>query len=172
MQVEAIRKSAADSRIDGPLDQVIEDLRSISSEVRALVTNVRPRDLHHLGLLDAVRSRAGRFDGDALSVCVVADGPLGSLPAAVELAAYRIISEALTNVARHAGAQNCQIHLRRNDDLELSVIDDGRGLPANHTPGIGLASMRKRCADLGGTFTIATPARGTHIEVRLPLVID
>ncbi len=92
------------------------------------------------------------------------------LPAAVEVAAFRIALEALTNVARHARARTCHIRLTVDDGLCLEIADDGRGLPAAYRPGVGLAAMRERAAELGGDCAIgAGLAGGTRIRVRLPL---
>lgn len=94
------------------------------------------------------------------------------LPAAVEVAAYRIILEALTNVERHAHAQHCLIRLELTDErsLCLSICDDGHGLPDEYHAGVGISSMRERVAELSGTFKItAQPGGGTRVQVRLPL---
>jgi signal transduction histidine kinase len=90
----------------------------------------------------------------------------------VEVAAYRIALEALTNVERHAHAQHCLLRLELSDErsLCLSIIDDGRGLPGDYHPGVGITSMRERVAELGGACTIMAQApSGTCISVQLPL---
>ncbi|MBI4494690.1 MAG: hypothetical protein HY690_18085 [Chloroflexi bacterium] len=105
-----------------------------------------------------------------LYVSVEAPEALPPLPAAVEVAAYRIALEALTNVARHACARTCTIRLALADALELEIVDDGIGLPANPRAGVGLASMRERAAELGGTCTIEpTSVGGTRVLARLPI---
>jgi two-component system, NarL family, sensor kinase len=96
------------------------------------------------------------------------------LPAAVEVAAYLIALEALTNSRRHAQARTCTIRLSFDQAagmLRLEVTDDGRGIrnPEPAAPGVGLASMRERAAELGGTCTITTPPTGgTHLVAELP----
>jgi signal transduction histidine kinase len=173
LQVDAVRKLAGDDnpRVRQQLGAAIDDLMGLSTNVRNLVSNVVPRDLH-LGLLDAVRRQADRFRSPGLSVCVLAEGSLDRLPANVELQAYLIISEALTNVVKHANARSCQILLHRATDLRVSVTDDGTGIPSGAVIGVGLESMRKRCEDLGGTFEIGLLPGGTQIAACLPLGQD
>ena len=95
---------------------------------------------------------------------------LQPLPAAVEVAAYRIATEALTNVVRHAQARHCTIWLCLADALYLAVDDDGIGLPDGYRPGVGMASMRERAEELGGGCRIERrPEGGTRLIARLPL---
>ena len=95
------------------------------------------------------------------------------LPAAVEVAVYRIAQEALTNVARHAQAQHCLLRLSIDDDaLYLDIDDDGKGIPAGHRIGVGLHAMHERASELGGNCAIMRGAsEGTLIQVRLPLAV-
>ncbi len=98
------------------------------------------------------------------------DGELTGLPAATEVAAYRIVHEALMNVVRHAHAANCEVRLCRDGELTLEVTDDGIGLAAGHPTGIGLVAIRERAAELGGTAVVERNLpRGTRVLVRLPL---
>jgi signal transduction histidine kinase len=95
---------------------------------------------------------------------------LGELPAAVEVAAYRIAIEGVTNAARHANATQCTLDICRAHDLRVEITDDGAGLPARWQPGVGIASMRERAAQLGGTLTITTPCNGgTSVTATLPI---
>lgn len=93
------------------------------------------------------------------------------MPAAVEVATYRIVQEALTNVAHHARARACRVRLSLGDELELEITDDGIGLSEDRRPGVGLSSMRERAAELGGACTIepAGARGGTRLLARLPL---
>ena len=98
---------------------------------------------------------------------------LPAIPAAVELAAYRIAQAALANVASHAEAHTCSVKLWLDAALNLEVVDDGRGLPSSVRAGVGLVSMRERAAELGGSCTIDSAAGGgTRVLARLPLVDD
>jgi signal transduction histidine kinase len=147
-------------------------MRQAMGEVRRLVEGLRPPALDELGLAGAIRAHADRLVG--LVVTVEAPGQLPPLPAAVEVAVYRIATEALTNVIRHAAARRCAILLRVGDDVELEVIDDGRGLlPARRGRGFGLDSMRERAAELGGTcVTEPGPDAGTRVRLRLPVTLE
>ena len=93
------------------------------------------------------------------------------LPAAVEVAVYRIAQEALTNISRHARAQTATLALWfEGDSLRLEVTDDGVGLPPEPEPGLGLTSMRDRAEGIGGTLTILpNRPRGTCITARFPI---
>ena len=108
-------------------------------------------------------------------MCVTFDAPEGlpPLPAAVEVAIYRITQEALTNVIRHAEARNCLINLRLDETaghLCLDVQDDGKGLSMKRHAGVGLNSMRERAEALGGSLKlISAPGRGTAVEVMIPI---
>src|SRR5262249_35147152 len=97
---------------------------------------------------------------------------LPAMPAAVEVAAFRITQEALNNVARHARARNCVIMLKIDAGLRVEIVDDGVGLPATRDAehgGGGLAPVRERAAELGGTCTVeAVPGGGTRVWAHLP----
>lgn len=96
------------------------------------------------------------------------------MPAAVEVAAYHIVLEALANVIRHAQAQRCIITLQiAKEQLKLSICDDGKGLSPDHVAGVGLRSMRERAEELGGVFTLGvSTSGGTQITAHLPLVVS
>jgi signal transduction histidine kinase len=155
-------------------------------DIRRLVHGLRPPALDELGLVGALRQRALQYgsgglrqsvDGanpgeSALIVTVDAPDDLGALPAAVEVAAYRVADEALANVARHAAATTCTVRLTvAADALVLAVDDDGQGLPPDRTAGVGLVSMRERAEELGGSLELATGSSGHGLRLiaRLPL---
>ncbi len=104
---------------------------------------------------------------------MTAPDPFPPLPAAVEVACYRIAQEALTNVARHAQARSATLTLTvdaPNQALTLEVVDDGCGLPTQLHAGVGLASMRERAAELGGTCVVEAASNvGVQVYARLPL---
>jgi signal transduction histidine kinase len=142
------------------------------ADVRRIVYGLRPPALDELGLAGSLREEIGRLrcEAPALTVTLEAAGALADLPAAVEVACYRIATEALTNVARHAQATRCLVRIRLGHNLEVEVSDDGAGLPDGWRAGVGIASMRERVAELGGDVVIApvTP-HGTRITARLPV---
>lgn len=144
-------------------------------DIRRLVYNLRPPALDELGLVGALRNRAAQYSAPSgtagLVVDVEAPETLPALPAAVEVAAYRIVEEALVNVARHASAQRCQVRLTLAEALCLEITDDGIGLPTKRQAGVGLRSMHERAAELGGTCVVAAaPTGGTRLWARLPLI--
>ncbi len=159
-------------------DVLLRDLKQQTQaairDIRTLVYDLRPPALDELGLVAAIQEQALRFGGrdDAaggLTVIVDAPDELPSLPAAVEVAAFRVVQEALTNVRKHARASNCRIRLAAEDGLVLEVIDDGVGLPSGYRPGVGISSMRERTTELGGALAVTSQASGARIEARFPL---
>ena len=175
MQVGAARAvlvAAQDGGVADVLGGLERQLQSCVGEVRRVVDDLRPAVLDQLGLAGALRSDAAAFvtpGASGLEITVTADD-LGELPAAVEVATYRIASEALTNAVRHADARRCDITLTADQALTVEVTDDGKGLPDDPTPGIGLSSMRERAEELGGTFTATRlMPRGTRIRATIPL---
>jgi signal transduction histidine kinase len=149
-------------------------LRSAIADIRRLVYDLRPPALDELGLVDALRSLADQYSATtAILVTVEAPERLPALPAAVEVAAFRIVEEALANIVHHAWASDCTIQLALADGLSIDICDDGIGLPAVRKSGVGLHSMHTRSAELGGTFLIEPmPMGGTHISAWLPLRPD
>ncbi|MCA1671803.1 MAG: sensor histidine kinase, partial [Actinobacteria bacterium] len=174
MQVRAARKLLPcdcdwDSRAAGILDALAADLKSCTAEVRRLVDELRPPALDR-GLEAALRAECERFDGAGLSVHCEVEGSVEGLPAAVEVAAFRIVAEALTNMARHSRAQTCRVAVRGNSALRVEIVDDGIGIAPSARAGVGLHSMRERAAELGGDCTIGpAPVRGTSVRLELPL---
>jgi two-component system NarL family sensor kinase len=148
------------------------DTRTAIADVRRLIDDLRPPALDELGLVGALQQRADqlswRADGASVSVKVAADG-LPTLPAALEVAAYRIATEALTNVVRHSRATAAVVSVRCGSELEIEVTDDG---PPNGTwiPGVGLQAMRERAAELGGLFEAGPSPTGGRVRATFPLV--
>jgi signal transduction histidine kinase len=141
------------------------------ADIRRLVYALRPPALDDLGLIAAIQEQLNQYRSSGVSLTLDAPEQLPQLPAAVEVACYRIVQEALTNVIRHAHARACTIRLTTvEEQLVLEICDDGQGLPPAHRSGIGLASMRERAEELGGTCAITSlPEAGTCVMARLPL---
>jgi signal transduction histidine kinase len=141
------------------------------ADIRRLVYGLRPPALDQLGLVGAIQAWTRGLPESAPPVEVV--GPPSLCPgAAVEVAAYRIVLEAVTNVLRHADASCCRVRVAvQGDSLVLDVEDDGRGahdLP--WVPGVGLRSMRERAVELGGSLGVAAAATtGSRLTATLPL---
>jgi signal transduction histidine kinase len=127
-------------------------------------------------LVGAIREDAARYgtlaaNTHGLAIGIEAPDSLPPMPAAVEVAAYRIVQEALTNVVRHAHARTSWVRVNMGEALRVEVTDDGLGLPALRHIGVGLLSMRERAEELGGTCIVERhPAGGTRVLARLPLV--
>ncbi len=142
------------------------------TDVRRIVYGLRPPALDEFGLVGSLREEILRLAHEAPALSVTLDAPgedLADLPAAVEVACYRIVTEALTNVTRHAHATRCCVRIGLNHGLDVDVSDDGVGLPEGWRTGVGIASMRERVTELGGTLTIEPCLpHGTRITACLP----
>ncbi len=158
------------TQLKGQTQQMVAD-------IRRLVYELRPPALDELGLLEALRSHVAQMRGTNGSLRIAIDAvpePLPTLPAAIEVAAYRIALEAVTNVIRHAQAHTCRVRFeiaaaQQPATVILTVTDDGSGLPATFHSGVGLTSMRERVAELGGTCTMSSdPNGGTRVTALLP----
>lgn len=148
-------------------------LRASVADVRRIVDDLRPPSLDGLGLAGAVREKLEQFDGAGVRLALRVDPGLDGLPglpAAVDVAAYRIVAEAVTNAVRHGRPATVEVVLRLDGGhLEVEVTDDGDGLAEQAGAGVGLDSMHERAAELGGTCTLASGASGTRVTARLPL---
>jgi signal transduction histidine kinase len=157
------------------LDELGAEVQATLADVRRLVDGLRPPALDELGLLGAIEAQATRLEGDGTSSATAisveaAPAPLPDLPAAVEVAAYRIVAEALTNAVRHAAARSCQVRIAAGDDLRIEILDDGQGLPRRLVRGTGLDSMSARAAELGGSLRVERRrGRGTRVVAQLPI---
>jgi signal transduction histidine kinase len=152
------------------VSEVRQQVGATMIDIRRLVYDLRPPALDDLGLAETLRESIGRFALNGTLVQCHIDRPLPRLPAALEVAVYRITMEALANVTRHAQAQTCRVCLNATDDLiEVEISDDGIGLPQPLHPGVGLASMRARTEELGGTLMLTSPpGGGTRVKVCIP----
>jgi signal transduction histidine kinase len=151
------------------LSEISTEVKAALIDVRRLVEALRPPALDELGLVGAIRSRAASLAGGML---IDVAGPVDpvALPAAVETAAYRIAVEAMTNAVRHSRGRHCTVLIAPDARLlELTVRDDGVGLDPARAIGVGLRSMRERADEVGGSFSVGSPAGGgTVVYASLP----
>lgn len=152
------------------LNDVVAQAQTATADIRRLVYNLRPPALDDLGLAGAIRGQAAKISQPDGLIIGVQAGALPPLPAAVEVAAYFIAQEAMTNVARHARARGCTVTVAAQEDhLTLEVRDDGRGLGQTAEAGVGIRSMRERALELGGQLAMTSNGDGTTVQARLPL---
>jgi signal transduction histidine kinase len=153
-------------------DELDAELAAAGAEIRRIVAGLGPAALDR-GLAAALDAVARRHRTDRLAVRLDLGAGLTGLPAAVEVAAYRIADEGLTNVGRHARARTAVVTVRRDGGLlHVSVCDDGAGGATDRPGGIGLGSLRERCAELGGRLHLTSAATGTLLRADLPLAAD
>lgn len=159
----------ADGEAARLVDSLREELRDTVQDVRRLVEGLRPPALDELGLVGALRQAGNRLASGSRVRMEIRAADLPALPAGVEVAAYRIATEAMTNVVKHARATTCVVDIAAEPStLHLRIQDDGRGLAIESGFGHGLRTMRERAEELRGSLTISG-ADGTDVVARLPL---
>jgi signal transduction histidine kinase len=174
LKADAARSALATApdRTDALLVELRGDANQAIGDLRRVIYDLRPAALDELGLLGALDEQVDRFGRQGLSISLQAPPALPMLPAAVEVATYRIVTEALTNVARHAHAHQVTITITVDGELYLVVHDDGTTPTANGDgwrPGTGLQSMNERVAEVGGTLEVGPTATGGRVQASLPL---
>jgi signal transduction histidine kinase len=173
LRVDALQGRAADAdeTTRSLLAKVREEVQQCVVDVRRVIEGLRPPALDQLGLAGVVREHATALSAAGLEVTVDVPGRLQINSAAVEVAAYRIATEAMTNVARHASARRCAVRIcPEGGNLVVEVLDDGTGVPPDRRDGVGLASMRERAAELGGALAVSPASGGgTMVTATLPL---
>ncbi|HEX6304626.1 MAG TPA: GAF domain-containing sensor histidine kinase [Anaerolineales bacterium] len=157
------------------LEELKKQSRRAVKDIRQIVYDLRPPALDDLGLTGALREALASYQRSGIAFNLQSMDEIPPLPAAVEVAAYRIVQEAVTNVIRHANAGRCLVSIdyregKENALLQLTVEDDGQGFRAGRHNGVGLNSMRERAAELGGSFTIeGISGGGTRVRAQLPI---
>ena len=164
-KIDALRNRLGDPEV---LRELRADVQGVVADVRRLVEGLRPVALDELGLPEALRRLVERRDAGGPELTLATEDA-GSPAAAVEVAAYRIVQEALTNVRKHAGASSCAVDVRGADgSLVVTVADDGTGLPRRGS-GAGLDTMRERAEELGGSLAVLPrDGGGTVVRAVLP----
>ncbi len=152
------------------------EAQSTIHDVRRLVYQLRPPDLDEYGLVSALREYLHRVSPKGTTITLAAPEATPILPAAVEVAAYRIVQEAVNNAVKHARASTITVKLAfpqapvQPSSLWVEISDNGVGLAAGHPAGIGLHSMQERAEELGGTFMIQSGEEsGTLVAAQLPI---
>ncbi len=157
-------------RAEALMQEVERESQATTGEIRRIAHSLRPPALDELGLLGAIRQAAETSVDARVRTVVRLPDELPLLPAEIEASVLRIAQEALSNVRKHARARTCWVEVSVGSDLQLSVRDDGIGLRGRRRPGVGLASMSERAAELGGTSEVrAGRDGGTEVRVRIPL---
>ena len=157
------------------LDAIGHDAIAAARQLRLLSYELRPPALDDRGLVLDLRDQAATLAPLVVEVSAVdledPEREPSNLPAAVEVAAFRIVVSALNNTAHHASAAHCWVRFVRDASLlTVEIDDDGSGLPADFRAGVGVTAMRERASELGGDCTHeARPGGGTRVRARLPI---
>ena len=170
LQLDTARDIAEDPLVEKLLDSAADGLAEAVRDLRSVTDDLRPPALDDLGLAASLAAMADRLRTPSLEVEVDV-APLPPLPAAVDVACYRIAAEAMANAVRHAGARRAVVRVWLDrGELRLTVTDDGRGVPSRPAGrGLGLASMRQRTEEIGGRFELAASTPGTCVSAALPV---
>lgn len=185
LQAGAVRRliRSEPETAEAMVDELKGELKALVEDIRRLAYELRPPALDELGLVGAIQSLSARMrQGDNVGgskqqtiseqdIHIQASGDFQSLPAAVEVAAYHIVQEALLNSVRHARATHYSVRLDRAEALTLEIMDNGEGLPPQFHAGVGMLSMRERAAELGGWCAVESPPTGgTIVRTHLPVL--
>jgi len=153
------------------LHRVADEVDALVIEVKRVVRDLRPTALDQLGLIDAVGEFTRTCSDDLEFHLTMPTVPI-ELPAAVEVAAYRIVTEAVTNVVRHAKAAQCWLSITTGPTVDIDVVDDGIGVIDGVSSGVGWTAMSERATELGGSVQVTRRnPHGTHIHVRIPVAL-
>ncbi len=178
LNLDAEQALHAEPRDSGKLHQemtrLCHRLRGILRDVEQTAYQLHPSTLDHLGLSVALKSYCADFSKQSGIATRFTERNLPrSIPPRLGLTVYRVVQEALRNIAKHSGARRATVSLAgRNDAIVLTVKDSGRGFDASRSQkrGLGLISMEERVRQAGGVLTLKTkPGEGVRIEVRIPL---
>ncbi len=168
LQVDAARRvSLGTDAASEPLAATASAIAGASMEIRVLLEELRPTALDSIGLIPAVVELSRGFA--PLEILVTSDDSGEPLPSAVEVAVYRIVVEALTNVARHSGARTASVSVTQlSGEIHVQIADDGEVSRGPWLAGVGLGSMRERAAELGGRLVAGPGAGGGLVKFWLP----
>ncbi len=148
-----------------------KQLKDAINDIRQLVYDLRPPILDELGLTFAINELIRQYSHSKIYFKVLVPPSVSTLPAAIEIATYRIIQESISNVVRHSNATECKIKITMDNFLKTEITDNGKGISSSSKKGIGMVSMRERTEELNGTLhVISTPEKGVSIQVIFPLM--
>ncbi|MDA0183117.1 GAF domain-containing sensor histidine kinase [Solirubrobacter phytolaccae] len=173
MLLSGARRSGDADRMSGAIEQALEQITTAVGDLRSLITELRPAALDELGITPALESLVARFvrQTDLETELDVAFAEPRFAPE-IESTVYRLVQEALTNIAKHARADRVSVRLRdRDGDIDLIVRDDGAGFdPQHRSSGFGLIGMRERLALVNGTLHVeSSPGAGTVLRASIPV---
>jgi len=165
------RHAAEGSPLRAELREVNEIAQSALDNVRALSQTLHPSILDELGLESAIDAYLATVERQlGLTVAYTRTGPPIAIDPAAGIHVYRVLQEALTNIARHADVHAAEVRLLTDAQrLELVVQDAGRGMVAEATHGVGLVGMRERAALVGGTLDVSSSTAGTTLRLSIPI---
>jgi two-component system NarL family sensor kinase len=170
LQISAVQRllEPDPGRAAAMLEEVRSAMNETTADIRRLVYGLRPPLIDELGLIAALRNHPA---AQATMELTVRPEVLPDLPAAVEVALYRIGSEAIHNAVRHSGGRHCEVTIGvQSNVVRMDISDDGRGLPERLVDGVGVSAMRERAAELGGSVNLANnDDRGTTVTTIVPL---
>ncbi len=176
IQIEQLeRQLGADKAVHSALETLRGRVGEIADDVHRICCRLHPAVLENLGLLVAVRSFCDEYSAwSGIVARFTHSGVPSKLPPPVSLCIYRVVQEALRNVARHAHASRAMVMIRASDSaIQVMVKDDGCGFHAGRAGGLGLISLSERVKLLGGTCSIrSAPDRGTSIRAWIPIASD
>jgi len=181
--ISAIKEKLSDKNPDikASLDKIVLRTEKMIEVLKAFSSELRPADLDESGLVSTLQSSVSEFESqNKTKVQLQVSGLPKRFPSRIEILLFRVVQEALANVATHAKAESAIVSLEKRDPyLHLFVTDDGKGFdvkryfssPQVSRKGIGILGMKERVELAGGTFYIDShPGQGTRISVRIPLV--
>jgi signal transduction histidine kinase len=177
VRLRLLERSTADKEVLRNVEELRELTGGALDSVRRMAMDLRPAALDDLGLVPALYAYAEKYSQSwPVSVTVTVNGLTRRLPADVEVVLYRVVQEALTNIAKHASTTRAAVSLsRRHNEVTLTIVDDGVGFDLNDGPQtsgsrLGLFGMRERLALVGGEMQIqSAKQQGTRITARVPL---
>ncbi|MFS0862806.1 sensor histidine kinase [Fredinandcohnia sp. 179-A 10B2 NHS] len=152
------------------LQEMDIQIKQLLQDIRRIVYSLRPSSLDELGLISAIQELLSQYKTSHIHFTLNAPATQLLLPAALEVAVYRIMQEAITNVIRHSEATTCNIEISLNHTFQLVIRDDGKGLHEKIQYGIGIKSMKERAEELGGSLKIySQETGGTIILADIPI---